>query len=161
MQQLTKPATQIHVKGAGLIKLVFAGQCVGFATSYRSAGYQADRLDNLFSLFENHGAKLGVDATADPSFGSAASEKSDVSAARQMPDVWVVEAKDGTPIRFFACAKLAEWFRDAVSSYDSMCPAPEDGGEWSDAQIEWFRNHPAPMASACGGSLKVRKWGLH
>lgn len=161
MQQLTKPATQIHMKGAGLIQLVFAGQCVGFAVSYRSAGYAAERLDNLFSSLDGMKVQLGVDATSDNSFGSANSEKPEHFGGRMLPDVWVVEAKDGTPIRFFTSVKVAEWFRDAVEAYDEMRPSADEDGEWSSAQIDWFRNHPAPMASACGGSLTVRKMGVH
>lgn len=161
MQQSTKPTTQIYVKGAGLLQLVFAGQCVGFALSYRSAGHAAASLDHLFSVVDNHRASFGVDATADVSFGSSSSENSDNFAASPMPDVWVVEAKDGTAIRFFTSLKVAEWFRDAVETYDEMRPCQGDDGEWSDAQIDWFRNHPAPMASACGGVLTVRKLGVH
>lgn len=161
MQQSTKPTTQIHMKGPGLIQLMFAGQCVGFAVSYRSAGYAAERLDHLFSAVGGIQVNPGVDTTRNKSFGSPISEKSDGLCGHTLPDVWVVEAKDGTPIRFFTSVKVAEWFRDAVQAYDDMRPCADEGGEWSSAQIDWFRNHPAPMASACGGLLKVRKLGVH
>ncbi|UCZ84431.1 hypothetical protein LGQ10_29655 [Pseudomonas sp. L5B5] len=161
MQQCTKPTTQIHLKGPGLIQLMFAGQCVGFAVSYRSAGHVADQLDQLFSLIPNRSVNSGVDATSEVSFGSMGSEKCDISGQCPVLTLWVVEAKDGTPIRFFTSEKVARWFRDAVETYDEMRPPTDEGGEWSTAQIDWFRNHPAPMASACGGSLTVRKLGVH
>lgn len=161
MQQCTKPTTQIHMKGPGMIQLVFAGQCVGFAVSYRSAGYAADQLDHLFSMPPILSIKSGSDATTEVQFGSAGSEKCDISGQCPVAELWVVEAKDGTPIRFFTSEKVANWFRDAVETYDEMRPSTDDGGEWSAAQIDWFRNHPAPMASACGGSLRVRKVEVH
>lgn len=161
MQQCTKPTTQIHMKGPGMIQLMFAGQCVGFAVSYRSAGYVADQLDNLFSISPILSAKSSFDATAEVSFSSEGSEKYEISGLCSVPDLWVVEAKDGTPIRFFTSEKVAFWFRDAVETYDEMRPSTDDGGEWSAAQIDWFRNHPAPMASACGGPLRVRKVEVH
>lgn len=161
MQLSTNPAIQIYVKGSSMIQLHFAGRCVGFAVSYRSAGFEADRLNHLLSSLQQHGRKGAVDATTGLSFGSDALEFSGCYVTGLASEAWIVEAGDGTPIRSFPSRKLAESFRDALDEYDRMLPPSGENGEWSDAQIEWFRNHPAPIASACGGSFQIRKQGVH
>lgn len=163
MQQFTKavPAIQIHVRGAGMIRLQFAGQCVGFAVSYRSAGHQAAQLDRLLFAIREHGHNLPSDATANVSFSSALSEKSVVGVLGVAKETWLVEAGDGTPIRSFPTQEVAEEFRQLVEAYHRLLPPAADDGEWSPAQVAWFRNHPAPIASACGGRLSVRPVEVH
>jgi len=158
MQQLTKavPAIQIHVRGAGMIRLQFAGQCVGFAVSYRSAGHQADCLDKLLLTLKEHGRVLPGDATAEVSFSSALSEISVGRMYEVMREAWVVEAIDGTPVRACPSKAVAEWFCRAVEEYDRLMPPCGEAGEWTAEQIDWFRGHPAPIASAYGGRLYVR-----
>lgn len=161
MQQLTKPAIQIHVSGPAMIQLRFAGCCVGFATTYRSAGHQADLLERLFSGIQTSGNNLALDATGGVSFSSWLSEKSLNYLAHMAKECWIAEAGDGTPVRVFPSQEVAEWFRDAIEAYHRLMPPSGDNGEWSTAQIEWFRNHPAPIVSACGGRLQVRQVGVH
>ncbi|WP_110972167.1 hypothetical protein [Pseudomonas huaxiensis] len=160
MQQLTKEI-QIHVRGSALIQLHFAGRCVGFALTYQSAGHQADQLDRLLSAIRHHGRNFPFDATANVSFSSFASEQSVGRVSGVTKEAWVVEAGDGTPIRSFPSHEVAEWFREAVEAYDRLMPPCGEDGEWTVEQIEWFRSHPAPIASACGGRLKVRWAGFH
>lgn len=160
MQLSTNPAIQIYVKGSSMIQLHFAGRCVGFAVSYRSAGFEADRLNQMLSCLQQHGRKPPVDATTGIPFSSDQSDAS-VSYVTGFAKIWVVEAGDGTPIRSFPSQKLAKSFRDALDEYDRLLPPSGENGEWTDAQIEWFRNHPAPIASACGGAFQVRQQGVH
>lgn len=163
MQQFTKavPAIQIHVSGAGMIRLQFAGQCVGFAVSCRSAGHQADQLDRLLFAIREHGHNSPCDATTNVSFSSALSEKSVVGVVGVAKATWIVEADDGTPIRSFPTQDVADGFRRVLEEYHRLLPPAADDGQWSPAQIAWFRNHPAPIASACGGRLRTRKVGVH
>lgn len=160
MQRLTKEI-QIHVRGSALIQLRFAGRCVGFAMTYQSAGHQADQLDRLLFAIRHHGRSLPSDATTNVSFSSLLSEKSEDCVTGVTKEAWIVEAGDGTPVRSFTSRKAAEWFRGAIEAYDRLMPASGLDGEWTAEQIDWFRNHPAPLASACGGQLHVRWAGWH
>ncbi|MFJ3469080.1 hypothetical protein [Pseudomonas sp. NPDC090201] len=161
MQLSTKPAIQIHVRGSGLIQLHFAGKCVGFATSYRSAGFEANRLDHVLSSIQQRGRNLPVDATTGISFSSETADFATSCVTGIAPELWVVEAADGTPVRSFGTREVAERFSEMLEAYDRLMPPGGQDGEWSDAQITWFRNHPAPIASACGGSFQVRCVGVH
>lgn len=160
MQQPTKEI-QIHVRGSALIQLHFAGRCVGFAMTYRSAGHQADQLDRLLFAIRHHGRNSPRDATANVSFSSLLSEKAEGRVTGVTKEAWVVEAEDGTPVRAFPSREVAEWFRGTVEAYDRLMPPSGEGGEWTADQIEWFRNHPAPIVSACGGRSHVRWAGWH
>lgn len=161
MQPSNKPAVQIHVRGHGMIQLRLAGRCVGFAVSYRDAGFKADRLDKLFSALQNHDDSLPVTLTGGNEFGSLASDFAAGNEPSFSADGWLVEAGDGTPVRLLPSEEAAELFRNALEAYDSAMPQGGQDGEWSDAQITWYRNHPAPIASACGGAFSVRKVGVH
>lgn len=161
MQSSNKPAIQIHVRGTGMIQLHFAGRCVGFATSYRAAGFEADRLDHLFSAIQKHDRNFPSNLTGGNEFGSVASDFAAEDKPGFLPEAWLVEAGDGTPVRLLPSEEAAELFRNALEAYDSAMPQGGQDGEWTDAQISWYRNHPAPIASACGGAFSVRKVGVH
>ncbi|WP_095157158.1 hypothetical protein [Pseudomonas sp. Irchel 3E13] len=161
MQQFTKPAIQIHVRGSAMIQLHFAGQCVGFAMTYRSAGHQAAQLESLLFAIRNRERIWASDTTTGVSFGSVMPEMSVGSVAGVTKQKWVVETDDSTPLRTFPSQEAAEWYRGAIQAYDRLLPPGGEHGEWSAAQIDWFRNHPAPIASACGGRLHVRQVGVH
>ncbi len=161
MQQFTKPAIQIHISGPAMIQLRFAGCCVGLARTYRLAGQKADLLERLFSGIRLSRNNLPSDTTEGVPFSSWLSEKSLNYLTDMAKECWVAEVDDGTPVRVFPSQEAAEWFRDAVEAYHRLLPPNGDNGEWSTAQIEWFRNHPAPIVSACGGRLQVRQVGVH
>ena len=161
MQQLTKPEIQIHVRGAALIQLRFAGRCVGYAMTYQSAGHQASQLDRLLFAIREQGRNSPRDVTAVVSFSSSVSEKCVGGVTGVTKEAWLVETADGTPVRRFLSRSAAEWFCDAVQAYDRLLPPSGEGGEWTADQIDWFHNHPAPIASACSGRLTVRFAGFH
>lgn len=161
MQQSTKPAIQIHVRGPGLIQLHFAGKCVGFALSYRSAGNEADRLDQVLLSIQQRGRTLPVDATTESLFRSDLLQAQKNCVTGVAPETWLLEAADGTPIRSFPSQEVAERFKEALQAYDRLMPPSGQDKEWTDAQITWFRDHPAPIASACGGAFQVRRVEVH
>ncbi len=161
MQQSIKPAIQIHVRGTGLVQLHFAGRCVGFAVSYRAAEFEADRLDHLFSSLQKNERMMALSPTEQSSFGSIGIDIAAKDVTGFTPEVWVVEAGDGTPIQLLPSEEAAERFRDVLEAYDRALPQGGESGEWTDAQISWFRNHPAPIASACGGAFRVRRVEVH
>jgi hypothetical protein len=161
MQQSTEPGIQIVVRGAGLIQLHCQGRCVGFAVSYRAATFQAEKLGTLFSAQNQMRDGTSIDQTIKAQFGSRKVEMSNGDVMGVTAGAWVVEAGDGTAVREFPVKEDAERFRVELETYHYAMPASAEDGEWSEAQIAWYRNHPAPMASACGGSFRVRQLGVH
>jgi hypothetical protein len=154
MQLSTKPAIQIRESGR-MFCLCSEGRVIGFAASLGFAQMRASEL-GLRSSVESQisGASAG-DTTEGLTFGS------------RKAGVWLVEVLNiqfesgAFQIAAFPTAAEAGKFRDQLEAYHRSMPESEAEGEWSDAQIAWFKTHPAPMASACGGVLRIRYQGVH
>ncbi|UZD92723.1 hypothetical protein LOY64_15310 [Pseudomonas corrugata] len=154
MQPSTKPGIQIHESGR-MFRLCSEGRVIGFAASRGFAQIRASELESSFSVDPQISDVSAADTTESLTFGS------------RKAGVWLVEVLDAQfeggafQIAAFPTAAEAGQFRDQVEAYHRSMPESEAEGEWSDAQIAWFKTHPAPMASACGGVLRIRYQGVH
>lgn len=154
MQLSTKPEIQIRESGR-MFCLCSEGRVVGFAASLDFAQLRANELSRLTSVDSQTSGVSAEDTTGSQTFGS------------RTPGVWVVELlhttfKTGSfQIAVFPTAAEAGRFRDQLEAYHRSMPESDAEGEWSDAQIAWFKTHPAPVVSACGGVLRIRYQGVH
>ncbi|PTU01962.1 hypothetical protein DBR45_14775 [Pseudomonas sp. HMWF031] len=154
MQLSTKPEIQIRESGR-MFCLCSDGRVVGFATSLSFAQMRASELGILSSVESQISGVSAGDTTGSLTFGS------------RKTGVWLVELlhikfKSGAfQIAAFPTAAEAGRFRDQLEAYHRSMPESAAEGEWSDAQIAWFKTHPAPVVSACGGVLRIRYQGVH
>lgn len=154
MQLSTKPGIQIRESGR-MFCLCSEGRVIGFAASLGFAQIRASELGVLSSVDSQIPGVSAVDTTGGLTFGS------------RKTGVWLVELlhikfKSGAfQIAAFPTAAEAGRFRDQLEAYHRSMPESDAEGEWSDAQIAWFKTHPAPVVSACGGVLRIRYQGVH
>lgn len=154
MQQSTKPEIQIRENGR-MFCLCSEGRVIGFAATRDFAVTRANELGLLSSDDSQISGVSAADTTDGLTFGS------------RKAGVWLVEVlnsqlgSEAFQIAAFPTAVEAGEFRDQLEAYHRSMPASEAEGEWSDAQIAWFKTHPAPVVSAYGGVLRVRYQGVH
>lgn len=154
MQLSTKPEIQIRESGR-MFCLCSEGRVVGFAASHDFARIRANELGRLSSVDSQIPGASAEDTTESLTFGSST------------PSVWLVELLHSTfktgsfQIAAFPTAAEAGRFRNQLEAYHRSMPESDAEGEWSDAQIAWFKTHPAPVVSACGGVLRIRNQGVH
>ena len=154
MQPSTKPGIQIHESGR-MFRLCSEGRVIGFAASLGFAQVRARELGFLSSVETQISGVSAGDTTESLTFGS------------HKAGVWLVEVlniqfgSEAFQIAAFPTAAEAGQFRDQLEAYHRSIPESEAKGEWSDAQIAWFKTHPAPMVSAYGGVLRIRYQGVH
>lgn len=146
------PAIKIRESGR-MYCLCSDGRVIGFAASLGFAQVRAKELGCL-SPFESQATdESTVDLTNDLTFGS------------RKAGVWVVEVLttqfEGGAIQVagFPTAAEAGRFRDQLEAYNRAIPEGEAEGEWSDAQIAWFKDHPAALTY--GGVIRIRYQGVH
>ncbi|KTT63592.1 hypothetical protein NS383_18865 [Pseudomonas oryzihabitans] len=145
---------QIHIAGQGMIRLNRAGKCVGFAETYRNAELRAVQLDRFFAQ-KDALSRLAVDTTDGVSFCSKDDAFNPQSVDEFTPSEWQVETVDGLAIQRFASQMEADNFARALRSYNLDRPVSGEDGQWTDAQIAWWDNHPAPAVADCH-SFQVR-----
>jgi len=154
MQLSTKPGIQIRESGR-MFCLCSEGRVIGFAASLGFAQMRASELGLLSSVESQISDVSAGDTTESLTFGS------------NKAGVWLVEVlniqfgSEAFQIAAFPTAAEAGQFRDKLEAYHLSMPESEAEGEWSDAQIAWFKTHPAPMVSAYGGVLRIRYQGVH
>lgn len=154
MQLSTKPGIQIRESGR-MFCLCSEGRVIGFAASLGFAQIRASELGLLSSGESQISGVSAGDTTESLTFGS------------NKAGMWLVEVlniqfgSEAFQIAAFPTAAEAGQFRDQLEAYHLSMPESEAEGEWSDAQIAWFKTHPAPMVSAYGGVLRIRYQGVH
>lgn len=148
------PVIQVRESGR-MFCLCSEGRVIGFAASRDFAQVRARELGGL-SFVEHQIPDVSAgDTTESLTFGS------------RKAGVWLVEVlnsqfgSEAFQIADFPTAAEAGQFRDQLEAYHRSMPESEAEGAWSDAQIAWFKTHPAPMVSAYGGVLRVRYQGVH
>lgn len=154
MQLSTKPEIQIRENGR-MFCLCSEGRVIGFAATRDFAVMRANELGHLSSDDSQISGVSAADTTGSLTFGS------------RKAGVWLVEVlnaqlgNEACQIAAFPTAAEAGQFCDQLETYHRSMPESGASGEWSDAQIAWFKTHPAPMVSAYGGVLRVRYQGVH
>ncbi|WP_312375751.1 hypothetical protein [Pseudomonas oryzihabitans] len=150
------PKIQIHIAGRGMIQLHREGQCVGFAKSYRNAERRAEMLELFFARKESLGRST-VGMTLHEEFCSAGGESDAQYEAQFANQEWLVEAVGINlfPIKCFARLAEAECFAGHLRAYNLARPASGDDGQWTEALIDWWENHPAQAAADCQ-SFRIR-----
>lgn len=154
MQLSTKPEIQIRESGR-MYCLCSEDRVIGFAASLDFAVVRAKELGGVFSAQSQNPSVSAVDEIESLTFGSPKA------------GVWLVEVLDGRAdggafqIAAFPTAAAAGQLRDQLEAHHQTMPQSDADGEWSEAQIAWFKSHPAPVVSALGGDVRIRYQGVH